>query len=79
VFAHCLVVGVEERSPPLVAQGRRSRGGADDVGEEHRREDSLDLDLGPLTGHELSDLIQHEVLAHCEVPPGSSMKVAPSM
>src|SRR5579863_571036 len=57
--AHALVVAIKEIPPPSVPEPRGPFGGADDVGEQHRGEDSLCSGSAPDAGDALLDLVEH--------------------
>src|SRR6516164_9341648 len=46
----------------MVAESGRTLGGSDDIGEEHRREDAIDLLFAPCAGEELLNQIHGLVL-----------------
>ena len=50
------VVRVEQLAPALVAGGGRAGRRVDEVGEQHRGEHAVGLDVGGRAGHELLDL-----------------------
>ena len=54
-------MGVEDRAPTLVAQRCGPGGGADDVGEEHRREDAVRVAAAELTREELLDFVKDSI------------------
>jgi hypothetical protein len=55
--AHGSIVGVEQGSPPLIADCNETFGRGHDVREQDRREDAVDVDHGPVSGQELRDLV----------------------
>src|SRR5680860_392325 len=55
------VVSIEEVLPPTIAEGRRSFGGADDVGEHDGGEDPVGIGPDPHPGQELSNLLDDDV------------------
>ena len=61
LLAHGPVVIVEERTPVVIAEGSRALGGSDDVGEQHSREDAIDLDRQPLARQEVGGLVGDDV------------------
>ena len=71
--AHGPVVAVEDLTPLAVAQLSGALGGADDVGEQHRRQHSVGVGGGAYTGQEFFDLVDVSVAVASEdevVGPG---------
>src|SRR5207244_4105855 len=58
-LAHARVVLFEQLAPASVAQLARALGGADDVGEENRRQETVGPNGGPHAGQKLLDLGDH--------------------
>jgi len=57
LISHHPIVRVERRPPSTVAHGRKMLRRADDVGEQHGREDSIDVHESTLTDQEIGDFI----------------------
>ena len=66
LFAHERVVTFQQRSPSAVAHRCGTTfGRPDDVGEQHRREDTVADDRSPSTREEMLDLMAPQVMIAC--------------